>query len=117
MNKVLIIPVSLLWRVQIKSRQKLGLGVFLCLGVCMIIVAIIRNFELHYRGSFDNTWIFLWQQVETCVAVMMTLLTAFRTVFVANATKRQEKKVSLWLPLTPKVFEAIRSLHPMARIG
>lgn len=108
-NIVLIIPVSLLWRVQIKPRQKLGLGVFLCLSVCMIIVAIIRIGGLHYHGAFDNTWIFLWQQVESCVAVAMVSLTAFRSVFVANASRRLGKKeVSPWLPYTPKVFRSHR---------
>lgn len=90
-----------------KPRQKFGLGVFLCLNVCMIIVAIIRISGLHYHGTFDNTWIFLWQQVESCVAVTMISLTAFRLVFVANASRRRLKKeVSPWLPSTPNVFRS-----------
>ena len=103
---VLTIPVALLWKVQIKPRQKHGLGFFLCLSVSMIIVAAI-----HYHDTFDNTWIFLWQQVEACVAVMMISLTAFRSVFVANTSKvRDRKKVSPWLSYTPKALKRDRKL-------
>lgn len=97
-----MIPVSLLWRVQIKPRQKLGLATFLCLSICMIIVAIIRVSGLHYRGKFDNTWIFLWQQVESCVAVTMLSLTAFRSVFVAG--KSSGNKARGWVPSTGRLL-------------
>ena len=80
---VLTIPVRLLWRVRIKPSQKLGLGVFLCLSIGMILMAITRLSGVHsYRGSFDEIWILLWQQIEACIAVTMLSLTAFRSVFV-----------------------------------
>ena len=108
---VLAIPVALLWKVQIKPRQKLGLGFFLCLSISMIIVAAIRMSGIHYHDTYDNTWIFMWQQVEACVAVMMISLTAFRSVFVANASKvRKRKTVSPWLSYTPKALKRHRKL-------
>ena len=77
----------------------------------MIVVAAIRMSGIHYHGTFDNTWIFLWQQVETCVAIMMISLTAFRSLFVANASKaRENKKISPWLSSTPKVFRRHKKL-------
>lgn len=56
---VLAIPIWILWRVCLKPNQKFGLAAFLCLSICMIIMAIVRVSGLHYRGKFDNTWIFL----------------------------------------------------------
>ncbi|MCJ1362616.1 hypothetical protein MMC16_001721 [Acarospora aff. strigata] len=89
---ILIIPVLLLWRVQIKPHQKLGLGAFLCLSVVMVIVAITRASGLFYHGVFDNSWIFLWQQVESCAAVTMISLTAFRSVFVGRGWLKPHRK-------------------------
>lgn len=87
-----------------RARQKLGLAVFLCLSVCMIIMAIIRVSGLHYHGKFDNTWIFMWQQVEACIAVTMLSLTAFRSVFVSGKPGVQNKKASPWVPSTRRFF-------------
>ena len=85
-----------------KTRQNLGLATFLCLSICMIIVAIIRVSGLHYRGTFDNTWIFLLQQVESCVAVTMLSLTAFRSVFVAG--RSSGNKARGWVPSTRRLL-------------
>ncbi len=104
LGKVLIIPVSLLWRVQIKPRQKIGLAAFLCLSVCMIIIAIIRVAGLHYQGKFDNTWIFLWQHVESCIAVTMLSLTAFRSIFVSTKPNRSPNKARPWVPSTSRLL-------------
>ena len=102
-SEVLLIPVSLLWRVQMKSRQKLGLGVFLCLSIFMCITAAIRVSGMRYQRAFDNSWMFLWLQVEVCVAVTMISLTAFRPVFVAHASKpRAKNQASPWLASTAR---------------
>ena len=101
-TQVLTIPISLLWRVQMKTCQKVGLATFHCLSICMIIVAIIRVFGLHYRGTFDNTWIFLRQQVETCVVVTMLSLTAFRSIFVTR--RSSANKARGWAPSTGKLL-------------
>ena len=67
----------------------------------MIVIAIIRIAGLHYKGTFDNTWIFLWQQVEACVAVTMLSLTAFRSVFVSGTSNPMPpNKARPWVPST-----------------
>ena len=104
-SKVPLIPISLLWRVQIKPHQKVGLGIFLCLSVVMIIVAITKASGLNYLGSFDNSWIYLWQQVEACAAVTIISLTAFRSVFVANGSNILHKKqASPWQVTVSRVL-------------
>jgi len=101
-RKVLAIPVWLLWRVRIKLSQKCGLAAFLCLNICMIIMAIVRVSGLHYHGAFDNAWIFMWQQVEACVAVTMLSLTSFRSLFVAPS--RSADKARPWVPSTRRLL-------------
>ena len=103
-DEVLVIPVWLLWRVQIKFGQKLGLATFLCLSICMIIIAIIRVSGLRYHGKFDNSWIFMWQQLEACIAVTMLSLTAFRSVFVAAKPSLNNKRASPWVPSTGRLL-------------
>jgi hypothetical protein len=85
------IPIRLLWSVKIKSSQKLILGLFLSLNLFMAITACVRVSGLSFRGTFDNVWLFVWQQIEACVAVAMISLTAFRSVFVGSEASRARK--------------------------
>lgn len=90
---VITIPVSLLWNVRIKTRQKLGIGAFLCLSIVMVIVAIIKASGIRTSvDSFNLVWELFWQQVEACAAVIMVSFTAFRSIFLSNK-QRVEKKV------------------------
>ena len=71
-----------------QPQQKLGLAVFLCLQVFMIIIAIIRISGFIYHNAFDEGWVYLWQQIEACVSVSTISLTAFRVMFVASNSRR-----------------------------
>lgn len=84
---ILAIPPYLMYKVQIKQRQKLGIGFFLCLSVFMIIIAIIRISRVH--ATDFEIWASFWQQFEGCIAVLMVSLTAFRTLFVSKASKSE----------------------------
>lgn len=83
-----------------KFKQKLGLGVFLCLSVFMIITAIVRISGLAITiqppngkvKAFDVIWKAFWQQVEACVAVLMVSFTAFRSIFVAESSKKNRDR-------------------------
>lgn len=89
---IILIPIRLLWAVRIKPRQKFFLGIFLSLNLFMAVTASVRVSGLKFHGTFDEVWLFLWQQIEACVAVAMISLTAFRSVFVASATSRARKE-------------------------
>ena len=86
-HSVIVIPVLLLWRVQIKLQQKLALGLSLCLSIIMIITAIVQISGIHApTNTIDVTWEIFWQLMEACIAVIMVSLTAFRSLFVAHAS-------------------------------
>ena len=89
---IIAIPLRLLWSVRIKPRQKFVLGVFLSLNLFMAITASIRVSGLNSRGILDEVWLYLWQQIEACIAVTMISLTAFRSVFVASESSRARRE-------------------------
>lgn len=89
---IMAIPLYLLWFVKIKPRQKFVLGVLLSLNLFMAITASIRVSGLGFRRTFDVVWLFLWQQVEACIAVTMISLTAFRSAFAASESMRARKE-------------------------
>lgn len=95
----MIIPIYVLWQVQIDLRQKLILGTTLCLPIFMIVIAIIRLAAVHIdvmhinRGpvrTVDFVWVLFWLQVEVCTAVIMVSFSAFRSVFVAHQSRLRE---------------------------
>lgn len=89
---IIAIPLRLLWSVRIKPRQKVFLGIFFSLNLFMAIIAAIRVSGLKFRGTFDEVWLYLWQQIEACIAVIMISLTAFRSVFVASESSRARRE-------------------------
>lgn len=75
-----------------KPKQQLGLSIFLCLSVIMTIIAIIRisGYRFHgvgIRGPLDSTWAFFWLYLEACVAVIMSSITSFRSLFIHGSSK------------------------------
>ncbi|KAL8990577.1 MAG: hypothetical protein Q9169_008088 [Polycauliona sp. 2 TL-2023] len=62
----------------------------------------------HVRGplsrQIDNTWIFMWQQIEACVAVTMLSLTAFRSVFIQAKPSVNRNKAMPWIPSTRRLL-------------
>ena len=93
---MLFIPVYSLWQVEMRLQQKLGLGVFLCLSVVMIVTAVVKACGFMNHGQLDETWVFLWQQVEACVAIMMISLTAFRSIFLSSSSRPPRRSLNRW---------------------
>lgn len=82
---IVSIPIALLRRVRIAFRQKLGLGVVLCLSLVMAIIALVRIGALWLPiHAIDEVWVLFWLQQECSVAVIMVSITAFRSFFVVD---------------------------------
>ena len=85
---VLSLPVSILWRVRISVRQKIGLAFSLCLSCVMVVVTIVRIAGIKSRsGTVDIVWLAFWQQQECSIAVLMVSVSAFRSLFVPDPAK------------------------------
>lgn len=81
------IPIMLLSRVHLKLRQKIGLGLSLCLFLVMAIVPVIKITGIKLNGDVaDNVWGCFWQQQECNIAVIMVSMSAFRSYFVATSS-------------------------------
>ena len=106
----------MLWQVRMKTTQKLGIGAFLSLSFCMIIVASIRFSGLQVKGSSIDVWQYFWLEVEACVAVCMISLTAFRSVFALNSSNANAVKAR---PLYSSTIERNRERrqHALELVG
>lgn len=85
-------PIVLLWKVQLSMRQKIGIGSSLCLSLVMVLVAVVRISGVRLpNGKPDLVWLAFWQQQECSIAVTMVSLTAFRSLFVAEPSRRARR--------------------------
>lgn len=92
-----MIPVVLLWKVKIRPSQKVFLGIFLCLSICMILTAIVRISGLRLSNRrIDVQWEVFFQQVEASVSVITVFLTAFRSLLGLKAQESRDKKQRVW---------------------
>ena len=58
---IVSVSIALLWRVRMAFRQKLGLGVTLCLSLVMAIIGIVRvaaPWPPTHAG--DEVWVLFW---------------------------------------------------------
>jgi len=82
---VLSFPIAILWQIRIDILQKAGMGVWLCLSLVMVVIAIVRISGIKLAGgSVDIVWLVFWQQQESSVAVIMVSMSAFRSLFVES---------------------------------
>ncbi|KAJ5286063.1 hypothetical protein N7524_001369 [Penicillium chrysogenum] len=70
---IMILPIRLIWNLQMKTRQKLSIGGLFCFGWICIIVSTIRVVQL---GETENgvpapSWLALWGTIEASIAVMI----------------------------------------------
>ena len=99
---VISIPLSILRQAQFSLRQKLSIGIVLCLSVFMIAIAAVRGISAHVWGSDEQVWDSVWILIEACVSVIMVCMTAFRTLFVMPRRSQRMKSPSMRTPLWRK---------------
>ena len=78
---------------RLELSRKLALGVVLCLSVFMIVIASVRlalvNIPTTGGNSVpDTAWLFFWQAMEACIAIIMVSLTAFRSLYGQERARR-----------------------------
>ena len=82
------IPIIILWRSQMESKQKFIVGPFLSLSLIMIIFSSIRVSKSSQK--VDIIWLAFWQYLEAGIAVTVTSITTIRTVFTARKAKKSQ---------------------------
>ena len=108
----MMIPIYLLWHIQITLRQKIVVGAFFCLSIMMILTAVIRVLGIHSNRDKDNhNWQIFWQVAEACIAVSMVSLSAFRSFFVAHESRSREPRHRPWYMSRINVVEDLRKMR------
>ena len=122
---MITIPIKLLWNLRIKTRQKLGIGAFLCLSVVNIILAIIAvSANRTSVDSFNLVWTIFWKYVEACAAVLMVSFTAFRSIFLSNNQKVDKnqgrpgifQRLHTWLSAKTTSRGDVKHLSPSVQV-
>lgn len=81
---IVIIPILILRQSQMRTLTKIGLGVFLCLSVFMLLCSIIRASTLYIEGALDFPWQYYWLHTEACISVIMASITVHRSTLVGS---------------------------------
>lgn len=58
----------------------------------MIIFAIIRASRASYLRGFERMWQVFWQILESCVALVMVSITAFRSILLSPGMRERHQK-------------------------
>ncbi len=66
----------------------------------MVIIACIRSLGVRQASSAITIWQVFWLEAETCVAVCMVSLTAFRSVFSSEASNLKSANFRPWYSST-----------------
>ncbi|PSN73976.1 hypothetical protein BS50DRAFT_670466 [Corynespora cassiicola Philippines] len=81
-----LIPIPMIWKLQVNFRTKVGLGVILGLGFFASAIAIYKtpmqyNFFKEPDWSGKGSWYYIWQQVEMNVGIMAACLPTLKPLF------------------------------------
>ncbi|KAJ5951321.1 uncharacterized protein N7479_009734 [Penicillium vulpinum] len=70
---IMILPIRLIWNLQMNPRQKLSIGGLFCFGWVCIIISTIRVVQLGetQNGVPAPSWLALWGTIEGSVAVII----------------------------------------------
>ena len=70
---VMVLPIVMLWGVQMQARRKLALGGIFSLVIITIAFAIIRTVAVTTLTRLpDTSWLYMWSAIETTVGKNMT---------------------------------------------
>ncbi|RYN50891.1 hypothetical protein AA0118_g6774 [Alternaria tenuissima] len=81
-----LIPIPMVWRLQVTIQTRIGLAVILSLGLFASAIAIYKtpmqyNFFKITDWSGDGAWYYIWQQVEMHVGIIAACLPTMKPLF------------------------------------
>ncbi|KAJ5359939.1 hypothetical protein N7517_009130 [Penicillium concentricum] len=89
---ILLVPMPIVWKLQMRTTQKIGVCAVLLLGGFVCVASGIRIHYLTYlRGNVDITWalgsVSVWSTVEPCVGIICACLPVLQP-FVRSMVKK-----------------------------
>lgn len=112
-STVMLIPITMLWGVQMKRGRKAALAGIFSLVVITMIFAIVRTAVVGSVATHlpDSSWLYMWSAIETsvgkqimhlcyadsssntgCVAIIVACLASFRNLFSRENSRSQPKR-------------------------
>ncbi|KAL8751698.1 MAG: hypothetical protein Q9184_005986 [Pyrenodesmia sp. 2 TL-2023] len=83
----------MLWKVQMSLRKKVALGGIFSLAVITTVFAIVRVASTSaLTKQPDGSWMYMWNSIEQCVAIIVACLGSFRSLFTNNRARVPELK-------------------------
>lgn len=90
---ILIVPMLLLWPLQLALRRKLALMGMMSLSAFMIAIAIVRVTGAQLpNGVVDTSWLVFWSGMESAVSVLMVSLLVLKSMFGIESERRSERQ-------------------------
>jgi len=104
---IISIPMAVLWQVRIAWRRKIALGAFFCLAVITMVVAVVRiavvsSAKTDTAVQVDSSWLYLWENIELAIAIMIACLASFRILFTFQSAKKSTPKTYSDFPSSRK---------------
>ena len=88
---IIALPLYLAMRVQLPLGQKMALAAIFSLGIVIMLFAIIRIVVTNQHNTHPETsWLNLWSQIEASVAVIISCLAPFKSLFTQRKLKSYE---------------------------
>ncbi|KAI4237997.1 MAG: hypothetical protein L6R40_005808 [Gallowayella cf. fulva] len=81
---ILYIPINLIWKVQLKRRQKIPLALSLCLTGVVILVTITRIAGIKINGQIDSVWESYFLIVAAEIGTLLASVFTYRAFFVSH---------------------------------
>lgn len=78
---IMAMPLKLLYRVQISTKQKLALSGVFSMGMVIVIFSIIRAVQVTTTARNDTFLLAFWGVLEATVAVIVGCLPPFKSLF------------------------------------
>ncbi|KAL0261726.1 hypothetical protein SLS55_003156 [Diplodia seriata] len=76
------IPISMLWKVRISPKRKVGLAAVFSVIVITIVFAIVRVAVISsLTVQPDMSWLYMWSNIEIFAALIVACLGSFRSLF------------------------------------
>ncbi|KAI9843165.1 MAG: hypothetical protein M1838_002753 [Thelocarpon superellum] len=104
---LLILPIPLVWRLQLKLPQKLGVLGFFCAGSLVCIASIVRIPYISHMFTVDPIFTGVvtaqWSVVEANMGIICACLPVLRPVFFQSSLKSNQARVAQWQSSISKV--------------
>lgn len=115
---VVVLPINLLWTVQIHLRKKIALGCIFSLSVFIMVASIVRMAVYNASGTNDTSWLCSWSAIEMAIgsvnllnptipsliltAIIVACLASFRALFTSTAKSQRLSHQQKDHPIDPE---------------